>query len=107
MAISVLSLNTTNAGTLSSLEVRNRQSLSWISRSASISEAHVSHRPRIDAAGVVRLALQTRQRLTAARDRRVPGGDWASRAVCGAIPLRNRDGLRPLAAARASGPAPS
>src|SRR6201996_5955320 len=94
IAIRVLSVKTTYAGTFCSLATSRRHSLSRDNRFSSMSAAHVSHRRSMTAAGVDRSLLQIRQRVAAARLRRDLFGAGSAR-VCGAIPLRNRDGLRP------------
>ncbi|COW97887.1 Uncharacterised protein [Mycobacterium tuberculosis] len=70
-----------------------RQDLSCNNNSSSTSAAHVSHRRSMTAAEVFSSLLQIRQRAAAPRLRRdVPG--TGSARVCGAMPLRNREGLR-------------
>src|SRR5215813_8122408 len=88
IAISVLSVNTTYAGTLISFEVRSRQSFSWDSSSSSMSDGQLSHRRSMIAGGVVSVLLQTRQRGVAPRGRRGRFG-VALPGDCGAMPLRN------------------
>ncbi len=62
MAIRVLSVNTTYAGTFISLETRSRHSLSSASSSSSRSDGQVSQRRNMIAGGVDSGALHTRHR---------------------------------------------
>src|SRR6476661_1611734 len=93
IAMSVLSVNTTYAGTPMSLEVRSRQSLRSASSCSSMSDGQASQRRSMTAAGVVRALLQTRQRGVGPRA--FLGFPGLSACEFGAMPLRKRDGRRP------------
>ena len=93
MAISVLSVNTTYAGTFMSLEVRSRQSFRSARSCSSISDGQPSQRRSMTAAGVVSAPLQMRHRGVGPRGFR--GLLGVSACELGAMPLRKRDGLRP------------
>src|SRR5690349_15469063 len=93
IAIRVLSVNTTYAGTLMSFEVRSRQSLRSASSCSSMSDGQLSQRRSITAAGVLSALLHTRQRGVGPRCFRGLLG-LLSACELGAMPLRKRDGRR-------------
>ena len=94
MAVRVLSLNTTYAGTFNVFDVADRHSRSASSRGTSTSDGHFSHRPSMVATVPITGEPQTRQtgrlRVGAGAAMREAGDDSGTRST------RKRDRRRDL-----------